>query len=228
MLNTVLKMSRFSTKWDNPQGESLGNRVRGAVGKEGPMKPRLEQAMRQIQVQMSKLESASTKLKDRDGVIFGKVVSAIQKHDMQHASVFANELAEVRKMNLMVTQSKLALEQIAMRFNTIQDLGDIVVTLSPAMSVIRNVKSGLTDIMPGADHELGEISGALSSILVDAGQIGGNTINFETANEESQKILAEASTVAEESVRDKFPELPPTSTASTEIQQQDFDSSEPL
>jgi len=203
-------MAEFVNKWNKPQssGGSIGDRFREAVRPAGPLKPRLEQAVRQIQIQTAKLDTTSTKLKDRDQSIFSRVVSAIQKHDMQHASVFANELAEIRKMNKMITSAKLALEQIVLRLNTVTELGDIVVTLAPAMGVIRNVKSGLINVLPEAESEIGEISGLLSSILVDAGQLGSGTINFEAANEDADKILAEASAVAEEKMRDKFPDLP--------------------
>ncbi|MCX8191855.1 MAG: Snf7 family protein, partial [Nitrososphaerales archaeon] len=174
----------------------------------GPLKPRLEQAIRSIQIQITKLEAVSSKLKDRDSKIFNKVVAAITKHDMAHASIYANELAELRKMHKIVTQAKLALEQIVLRLNTVQELGDIVVTLTPAMSVIKSVKAGLTSILPEAEREIGEISGLLSSVLVDAGQIGGYTINFEAANEDAEKILNEASAIAEQRMKEKFPDLP--------------------
>jgi division protein CdvB (Snf7/Vps24/ESCRT-III family) len=149
-----------------------------------------------------------TKLKERDAVIFNKVITAIQKHDTQHASVYANELAEVRKMNKMVTSSRLALEQIVLRLNTVTELGDIVVTLAPAMSVIRSVRTGIISVLPEAEREINEISGLLSSILVDAGQTTGASLNFEVANEDAEKILAEASAVAEQRMKERFPELP--------------------
>ncbi|MBI4257695.1 MAG: hypothetical protein HY619_01950, partial [Thaumarchaeota archaeon] len=123
-------MSQFASKWDRPRAEGFGTRVREAVRPAGPLKPRLEGAVRQIQVQVAKLDSMTTRLRERDQAIFGKVVASVQKHDTSHASVFANELAEIRKMGRMVTQAKLALEQIVLRLNTVQELGDIVVTLT--------------------------------------------------------------------------------------------------
>ncbi|HEY4699166.1 MAG TPA: Snf7 family protein [Nitrososphaerales archaeon] len=203
-------MSNFTKNWNKPQQGGFGDRVKDAVRSTGPLKPRLELAVRQIQTQVSRLDSASSKLKDRDQSIFTRVVASIQKHDMAHASVFANELAEIRKMNKMVTSAKLALEQIVMRLSTVQELGDIVVTLTPAMSVIKSVKAGLTSVLPEAEGEIGEISGLLSGILVDAGQLGGSTLNFEAANEEAEKVLAEASAVAEQRMKEKFPDLPAT------------------
>jgi division protein CdvB (Snf7/Vps24/ESCRT-III family) len=209
-------MSQFSNRWTKSSEDGITNRIKDTVRSPGPLKPRLEMATRQIQVQISKLDATSAKLRERDSSIFNKVVASIQKHDTQHANILANELSEVRKMNKMVTQAKLALEQITLRLNTVQELGDIVVTLSPAMGVIRNVRSGLVSVIPEAEHEIGEISGLLSSILVDAGQLGAGVINFESANEEADKILAEAGAVAEQRMRDKFPDLPESVPGGTE------------
>ncbi|MCP8306963.1 MAG: hypothetical protein H3Z49_07700, partial [archaeon] len=155
-------MPQFADKWTKSSSPTIGERIKDTIRPAGPLKPRLDAAVRRIQTQISKLDSTTTRLKDRDGAIFNKVVLAIQKHDMSHASVFANELAEIRKMNKMVTQAKIALEQIVLRLNTVQELGDVVITLTPAMAVIRNVKSGLGSVLPEADREIGEISGLLS------------------------------------------------------------------
>ncbi|MGC8911092.1 MAG: Snf7 family protein [Nitrososphaeria archaeon] len=201
-------MSKFEEKWVREQKPGMGDRVREAIRPSGPLKPRLEDAIRAIQTQIARLDAMATKLKERDAAIFNKVVSSIQKHDTQHASVYANELAEIRKMLKMVTSSKLALEQIVLRLNTVTELGDIVVTLAPAMAVIRNVKSGIISVLPEAEREINEISSLLSSILVDAGQVSGTTLNFEAANEDAEKILAEASAVAEQRMKERFPELP--------------------
>jgi division protein CdvB (Snf7/Vps24/ESCRT-III family) len=201
-------MSKFEEKWVREQKPGMGDRVREAIRPSGPLKPRLEDAVRAIQTQIARLDAMATKLKERDAAIFNKVVSSIQKHDTQHASVYANELAEIRKMLKMVTSSKLALEQIVLRLNTVTELGDIVVTLAPAMAVIRNVKSGIISVLPEAEREINEISSLLSSILVDAGQVSGTTLNFEAANEDAERILAEASAVAEQRMKERFPELP--------------------
>jgi division protein CdvB (Snf7/Vps24/ESCRT-III family) len=172
----------------------------------------LDEASRQIQIQITKLDATSVKLRERDSSIFAKVVTYIQKHDTQHANMLANELSEVRKMSKMVTHAKLALEQINLRLSTIKELGDIAATLSPAMGVLRGIRGGLSSVVPEAEGEINEISSLLSDILVDAGQVSSTSINFETANEEADKVLAEAGAVAEQNMKDKFPDLPSTET----------------
>ena len=44
--------------------------------------------------------------------------------------------------------------------------------------------------------------------MIDAGQIGGYTINFETANDESVQFLDKASTIVEQKIKEGFPDLP--------------------
>jgi hypothetical protein len=69
------------------------------------------------------------------------------------------------------------------------------------------------------EEELGVISELLSGILVDAGQVGGYTINFETANEEAVRLIDEASGVVEQKMKEEFPGIPdlPGVTASAEL-----------
>jgi division protein CdvB (Snf7/Vps24/ESCRT-III family) len=200
----------FATKWMKSNEAGVGEKLHDAIKPAGPLKPRIEYAQRRLQVQVSRLDSISHKLKEKDQALFRKVVGAIQQHDTQYSSVLSNELAQIRKMGKMVSHARLALEQIQIRLSTITELGDVVVTLSPAMAVVKNVRAGLSTMMPDVDNEMGEISQMLGGILMDAGQIGGYTINFDSANEEATKIMEEAASVAENKMKDKFPALPAT------------------
>lgn len=165
-------------------------------------------AVRRIELQVQRLDKATERFAERDKRIFARIVDAFTKHDMPRANVFANELAEIRKMEKMMIHARLALEQIVLRLRTVSELGDVVTTLAPAVSVLRSVRNGMTAVFPEAERELGQIGNLLSGIMIDAGQSTGLTINFENANEDAQKILTEAATVAEQKVKEKFPELP--------------------
>jgi division protein CdvB (Snf7/Vps24/ESCRT-III family) len=200
---------RFAKKWeDRPAGQPITDRIKEAVRPPGPLKPRLDMAVRRIEMQIQKLDQAGDKFSKRDKSIFTRIVDAYTKHDMQRANVFANELAEIRKMEKMIMHARLALEQIVLRLRTVSELGDVVSTLGPAVGVLRAVKSGMSNIFPEAERELGNIGDMLSGIIMEAGQTGGFDMRFDTANEDAQKILTEAATVAEQKIKDKFPELP--------------------
>jgi len=174
----------------------------------GPLKPRLDFAIRRIELQVQRLDQATDRFTERDKSIFVRIVEAYTKHDIPRANVFANELAEIRKMEKMIMHARLALEQIVLRLKTVSELGDVVTTLAPAVGVLRTVRNGMASIFPEAERELGQIGNLLSGIIIDAGQSTGLTINFETANDDAQKILNEAATVAEQRIKEKFPDLP--------------------
>jgi len=201
---------RFAKKWETRREEQpFTNRIKEAVKPPGPLKPRLDFAVRRIELQVQKLDQATERFSQRDKAIFARIVDAYTKHDASRANVFANELAEIRKMERLIINARLALEQIVLRLRTVSELGDVVSTLGPAVGVLRSVRAGLVSVFPEAENELGEIGNMLSGIMIEAGQGSGMTLNFDTVNEDAQKILTEAATVAEQKIKEKFPELPP-------------------
>jgi len=200
---------RFSKKWESRRDEQpITNRIKEAVRPPGPLRPRLDFAVRRIELQVQKLDQATERFTQRDKTIFARVVDAYTKHDTARANVFANELAEIRKMERLIINARLALEQIVLRLRTVSELGDVVSTLAPSVGVLRSVRTGLASVFPEAESELGEIGNLLSGIMIEAGQSSGMTLNFDTVNEDAQKILTEAATVAEQKIKEKFPELP--------------------
>src|ERR671923_2841831 len=159
-------------KWNNnAQSESIRDKFREVTQSQTPLKPRIEEAQRKLQIQISKLDSISSKMQEKDKVIFSRIVNAMQNHDSHYAKVLSGELSQIRRTNKMVNSAKLAFEQIQLRLNTMTELGDVVITLSPAMSVIKGIQSGLSTMMPHADQSFGQISDLLGSIMTDSGQI---------------------------------------------------------
>jgi division protein CdvB (Snf7/Vps24/ESCRT-III family) len=128
-------------------------------------------------------------------------------------------------MEKMIMHARLALEQIVLRLRTVSELGDVVTTLAPAIGVLRGVRNGMAAVFPEAERELGNIGDLLSGIVMDAGNTAGIGLNFETASDDAQKVLQEAATVAEQKMKDKFPELPagiPTIGVKEEASSQTF------
>jgi len=201
---------KFVKKWGEREERQppLGTRIKEAVRPPGPLKPRLDFSVRRIEVQIQRLDQATERFSERDKSMFAKVVEAYSRQDLPHANVFANELAEIRKMEKTVIHARLALEQIVLRLKTVTELGGMVATLAPAVGVLRNVRTAIAGVLPDAGRELEQIGTLLSGIIMDAGQTTGLTLSFGATNEDAQKILTEAATVAEQRIKEKFPELP--------------------
>jgi len=201
---------KFVKKWGET-GEyqpPFTTRVKEAVRPPGPLKPRLDFAIRRIEVQVQRLDQAADRFSERDKSIFARIVEAYSKHDTPRANAYANELAEIRKMEKTIAQARLALEQIVLRLKTVTELGDAMSVLAPVVGVLRSIRTGIAGILPDAGRELEQIGTMLSGIIMEAGQSTGFTLNFEATNEDAQRILSEAATVAEQRMKDKFPELP--------------------
>jgi len=201
---------KFVKKWGEREEYQppFGTRIKETVRPPGPLKPRLDLAVRRIELQIQKLDQAAERFSERDKSMFAKIVEAYSKHDLAHANIYANELAEIRKMGKTAINARLALEQVVLRLKTVTELGGMVATLAPVVGVLRNVRTAITGVLPDAGRELEQIGTMLSGIIMDAGQITGLTLSFGAANEDAQKILTEAAVIAEQRVKEKFPELP--------------------
>jgi division protein CdvB (Snf7/Vps24/ESCRT-III family) len=193
----------------------MSQRVIDKVKPDTPLKPKIDEAQKKLQLQVMKLDSISIKLKEKDNFIFKKVVEAVRTHNKAYSNAYAAELHEIRKMNNMVTNAKLAMEQIQLRLNTISELGDVVVTLSPCMSIIKGLGAGLSGLMPAADSSMSDLSNILGEIMSGASVNGENTFTVETSNSETNQILEEAQSILEGHVRQNLPDLPPTLGSTT-------------
>lgn len=193
-------MSNFAKNWESPQ-------KKGNVPS-GPLKPQIEDTIKLIGAQVQRLDFANNRLVDKDRQIFNKVVDSYAKHDRSKAMMYANELSEVRKLEKRVTQIKLALENISLRLTTVKDYGDFLGTVTPAISIIKGIQGNVMQVIPEAEKGFSSLSESLSTIVTEAGASSSMNVSFGTANEEAEKILSEASMVAEQKIKDKLPELP--------------------
>ncbi|MGI0041323.1 MAG: Snf7 family protein [Nitrosopumilaceae archaeon] len=201
-------MPGFDKKWTKPPTPSFGERLNDAIKPKGPLKPRIEVAVRKLQNQISKLDSMINKLKQRDEKLFKRIVTATQQHDTTTSRVLSKELAEVRKVTKLLGNARMALEQIELRISTFHDLGDTVVTIMPTIGLMRNLRSSLVKFMPEADHELTGMTEMLNGLMTDTFHSGDFGIDSEATSEESEKILQEAAAVAEAAINDKLPSMP--------------------
>ena len=209
-------MTNFKDKWSTTAKQSLMQRIVDGVKPKGALKPRVETATKRVHTQVLKLDTMLSKLKTRDNEIFQQVITATQQHDTSGSKVLASELVELRKVTKILGNARMGLEQIELRLTTFHDLGDTVVAIMPTVGLMNGLKGSMSKFMPGADEELGRMNEMLSGMMADS--FAGNNSSFsidETTNSESEKILQEASAVAEQQTSERLPPIPeqPVSTS---------------
>lgn len=209
-------MTSFEKNWARQETAGITEKLRDSVKPQGALKPRIQTAVNKLQLQISKMDSMLNKLHERDAQLFKRIVAAMQQHDTSASRVLSNELAEIRKVTKMLSNARMALEQVQLRLTTIHDLGDAMVAIGPAMSTMKGLKSSLGRFMPEADSELNAMTQTLSGLMMDS--LAGDAFNVDSdiSSEETERILQEASAVAEQQIGDRFPSVPSPSGLSSQ------------
>jgi len=201
-------MFREKTSWTNRIRESF---------RPTPIGQRINQCLFKLKLQQRKLERTSYHMQQRDQALYGKCVLAIQGKNTQLASMYANECAELRKMAKVVLHSELALEQVTLRLETVHEFGNMAATMAPVATVVRTLKTQLEGVMPEVSLELAEVNDTLEGLSIEVGEATETSFDVSASSGESQQILQEANTVAEQKMKERFPELPAIPTQETRI-----------
>tara|TARA_B100001750_G_scaffold15676_1_gene10958 strand:+ start:161 stop:817 length:657 start_codon:yes stop_codon:yes gene_type:complete len=202
----------LSGKWNVlKKGDALSQKFMGTVKPEAPLKNRLDVAQKKLQLQITRLGEIDSKLKTKHDAIFEKIVDSKKSNNETYAKVYANELAEIRKMKNMVSNAKLSMEQVQLRLNTVSELGDVVVTLSPCMSLIKGLSTSLGDMMPSAAASMQDLSNMLGDIVSGSSVTHDGSVGItEATSSDALSILKEAEAVVEGNIRSSMPEPPVT------------------
>ena len=87
-------MVNFEQSWSSRTTVGITEKIGGVIHKEGPLKPRVEGAARTLNQPISKLDSISKQLEQKDAKLFQRIVDAQQNHDKIKAKGLATELGE--------------------------------------------------------------------------------------------------------------------------------------
>ena len=134
-------MPGLETKWSKQPKVGITEKINDTIKPKSALKPRVQEGIKKLQLQIKKLDSMLTGLQERDAKLFQRIVTATQNHDVQTSKVLGNELAEIRKVTKILSNARIALEQIELRLSTCSDLGDTVVAMIPTMGLMKNLKT---------------------------------------------------------------------------------------
>jgi len=197
----------FAKEWDGGQKRSLGEFLSSFRSKE-PMKYRLGVSSYRLRSVISRIDSYIGRLEERDKLLFNRVVEAQVARDQSRATMYANEVAEIRKIIRQLMSTRIALEQVVLRMETIEELGDVYAELAPVVGVVNELKTMMKGVMPEISMELAEVGEGLNEVITESGGMTGNAFTHISTSPEARRILDEAASVAEAQMRDKFPTLP--------------------
>jgi division protein CdvB (Snf7/Vps24/ESCRT-III family) len=186
---------------------TLADRIREAI-KPTPMKRRIQMATHRLRLQTSRLDQTISQMEARDRTLYDRCVKALQSRDTQSATLFANECVEIRKLVRTSITSQISLEQALLRLETIEQFGDMVHSMGAVKGIIGAVRGELEGKLPQISTSLGDVEDSLASLTMEVGEAVDSGGTFIPASDESARVLKEADLMAEQKMKEKFPEIP--------------------
>ncbi len=173
-----------------------------------PLKRSIIEIITRLKDQKTRLEEVIRRLRDRHSELFHQAVKAWSKGDVAKATIYANEVAEIRKIVKNLLSAVLALEQVIIRLDTIRELEDVGITLRITLPVLEALKGEIKNVVPDVAIELESVIMQARSIVSSTETPPAREPMFEVASSETKKILNEVKALAELRVRELLPEVP--------------------
>ncbi len=173
--------------------------------------PALQDTMREavamLKVQEQNLDRIYHRIKTRDEQLFKEVEKALVERDNSRALVYANEVAQVRKMGKIILSNRLALERVILRLEDTIDFKETLKILGPIVNVVNRVGSEIRNVAPQVADGLRQIEDVMNRAMIQAGEVSGYE-TYISPDSEADQILKEASALASQKMKSSFPEIP--------------------
>ncbi len=173
-----------------------------------PLSELLLQTMSELGKHYSRLELAHTRLRQRNEALFDACSYYLQRGAKGKAAIYANEVAEIRKILTTVEGTQLSLERAMLRLETFKAMAPTLEDLKGVFGDVKNTLGILASMMPSITPELENLNSTISEVL--------ETTQFSMEapepliiqNEKTEAILQEAATYVGQELEKKIPEPP--------------------
>jgi len=162
-----------------------------------------------LKTQRFKIEKVIVRLRQRDAVLFKTCETALKAKNKERAVIYANELAEIRKLVKLISQTQILIERVVLRLETLKELSAAFADLKPALRILRTVTKRLTIIMPQMAYEMERVNESIDETLAMT-TVSSTELNLpiDVKTPGGEEVLKEVSAFLEEKLTEKLPEPP--------------------
>jgi division protein CdvB (Snf7/Vps24/ESCRT-III family) len=100
------------------------------------------------------------------------------------------------------------LEQVLLRLETVEQFGDMVHSMGSVRGILTTVRIELEGKLPEISTGLHDIEDSLENLTTEIGEVVDSDGTYVLPSDDSAKILKEADLMAEQKMKEKFPEIP--------------------
>ena len=215
-------MGYLIKNWNNIKSSiNLSQKVLDKVKPETSLKNRISFAEKKLHIQITRLEETHQKLQQNHDRVFQKIVAAQKIGNEPRAKAYALEVQEIRKVRKVIGEAKLAMEQIKLRLNTVSELGDVVVTLSPCMSLIKGLAPSISGFLPEMNTTMNDLSNLFDGMISDSSLKTDSVFETNQDSPDAKAILEEVHAVIEGETKSNIPE-PPSNITDNILREKEF------
>jgi division protein CdvB (Snf7/Vps24/ESCRT-III family) len=156
----------------------------------------------------SRLELASSKLSKRDEDLFEACSFYMGKGNKTRATVYANEIAEIRKVLTFTQHTQLTVERAILRLDTLKVVSPTLESLEGAFSDVKNALGLVANVMPSITPEMSRLTSVVDEILTGTQFTLDEYTPAVVLDESAETILHEAADIAEQDLKTRIPEPP--------------------
>ena len=216
MVKSRMDSNSFIKNWYGSNEPTIADKLRNLFKNERePLARKAVMAHYRIKSALSRVRAYIDRLNDRDRELFERAVEALMRKDEVHAKIYVNEVAEIRKVARQLLTVEYVLEQASLRLETFVMIGEAFTAVIPVVGVIKEAANILRGIAPDVWIDLNMAVNDLSMVMSATGIDLGGEAGISMSSE-AKRIFEEAKIVAEQRMKEKFPELPSLIASSTE------------
>ena len=173
-----------------------------------PVSELIMETTRELGKCYSRLELASAKLSARDEDLFEACGYYMGKGNKARATLYANEIAEIRKVLTFTQHTQLAVERAILRLDTLKVVSPTLETLEGAFSDVKNALGLVANVMPSITPEMSRLTDVVDEILVGTQFTLDEYTPAVVLDESAETILHEAADIAVQDLKTRIPEPP--------------------
>jgi division protein CdvB (Snf7/Vps24/ESCRT-III family) len=173
-----------------------------------PVSELIMETTRELGKCYSRLELASSKLSKRDEDLFEACSFYMGKGNKTRATVYANEIAEIRKVLTFTQHTQLAVERAILRLDTLKVVSPTLESLEGAFSDVKNALGLVANVMPSITPEMSRLTNVVDEILTGTQFTLDEYTPAIVLDESAETILHDAANIAEQELKTRIPEPP--------------------
>ncbi len=108
----------------------------------------------------------------------------------------------------LAISSQLSLEKVIIRLQRITEFKEILGNLAPVISILNETENRLSDFVPEVATGIGEANSLLNELSSEVEVPSQKNNEPAKINDDVKKVLEESSILAEQRLKEQFPELP--------------------